>query len=58
MPGDLAQILEQKAAAARGELHSMMGYYVTNAVTFAHSVQLNVSGLLETAMAQMEEATC
>lgn len=54
----LGQIVAQKAALARGESHSIMGYYVDNAVSFGHMVQLTVTEALEAAMEQAEEASC
>jgi aminoglycoside phosphotransferase (APT) family kinase protein len=38
----LGQILEQKASLSRGELHSIMGYYVSNAVSYAHMQQMAI----------------
>ena len=38
----LGQILEQKASLGRGELHSIMGYYVSNAVSYAHMQQIAI----------------
>jgi aminoglycoside phosphotransferase (APT) family kinase protein len=38
----LGQILEQKAALSRGEPPSIMSYYVSNAVSYAHMQQLAI----------------
>jgi aminoglycoside phosphotransferase (APT) family kinase protein len=54
----LAQIVEQKAALARGESHSIMSMYVVNAVSFAHMVHLSVTEAIEAAMQQIEETSC
>jgi aminoglycoside phosphotransferase (APT) family kinase protein len=54
----LAQIVEQKAALARGESHSIMGFYVVNAISFAHMVHMTVTEAIEAAMTQVEEGSC
>ncbi len=43
----LGQILAQKAALSRGELHSIGAYYVSNAVSYAHMQQLAIIAELE-----------
>jgi len=43
----LNQILDQKAALARGELHSIGAYYVINSVSYAHMQQLRIIEALE-----------
>lgn len=51
----LAQIVQQKAALARGEQHSITGYYLNNALTYAHMLQLTITERLEGAISQTEE---
>jgi aminoglycoside phosphotransferase (APT) family kinase protein len=43
----LGQILAQKAALARGELHSIGAYYVSNAISYAHMQILAIIAELE-----------
>jgi aminoglycoside phosphotransferase (APT) family kinase protein len=43
----LGQILDQKAALGRGEMHSIAGYYVSNAVSYSHMQQLAIINELE-----------
>ena len=43
----LGQILAQKAALARGELHSIGAYYVSNAISYAHMQNLAIIAELE-----------